>query len=135
MSLGFAFGAEGNSGYPLARLSTCLECLDSLLLHARTKQSWSKLEHEVYISDIKELPPETAVWLEAAAQSGIDVFMVDALSRTPHPTHMSFDEALELVRRLRPRRTPVLSTPCQLHWAVLSVGICLGIRMKHDIIT
>ncbi|CAE7731009.1 unnamed protein product [Symbiodinium pilosum] len=76
VSLGFAFGAEGNSGYPL-----------------------------VYISDIKELPPETAVWLEAAAQSGIDVFMVDALSRTPHPTHMSFDEALELVRRLRPRRS------------------------------
>lgn len=46
-------------------------------------------------------------FLEEAAAVGIDLFMVDALSRSGHPTHMSLDEALELVRKLRPKRTEI----------------------------
>ncbi|CAE7538282.1 unnamed protein product [Symbiodinium natans] len=75
VSLGFAFGAEGSS-YPL-----------------------------VYISDVKDVPPNTMIWLEAVGQRGIEVFIVDALARQPHPTHMSLDEALNLVRKLRPQRS------------------------------
>lgn len=43
-------------------------------------------------------------FLEEAAACGIDLFMVDALSRGGHPTHMSLDEAVALVRKLRPKR-------------------------------
>lgn len=61
-------------------------------------------EFEVYISDISAVPPETMTFLEEAAAAGIDLFMVDALSRNGHPTHMSLDEAIGLVRKLRPSR-------------------------------
>ena len=60
---------------------------------------------QVYISDIKDVPPETMSFLEEAAAVGIDLFMTDALSRKGHPTHMSLDEALQLVRKLRPARS------------------------------
>eukprot|EP00434_Breviolum_minutum_P023671 symbB.v1.2.020881.t1/scaffold1778.1/size101634/1 len=76
ISLGFAFGDRLKGGYPL-----------------------------VYISDISAVPPKTMTFLEEAAACGIDLFMVDALSRGGHPTHMSLDEAVELVRKLRPSRT------------------------------
>lgn len=59
---------------------------------------------QVYISDISAVPPKTMTFLEEAAACGIDLFMVDALSRGGHPTHMSLDEAVELVRKLRPSR-------------------------------
>lgn len=75
VSLGFAFGGRLKGGYPL-----------------------------VYISDISAVPPETMTFLEEAAAAGIDLFMVDALSRNGHPTHMSLDEAIGLVRKLRPSR-------------------------------
>ena len=58
----------------------------------------------MYISDISAVPPETMTFLEEAAAAGIDLFMVDALSRNGHPTHMSLDEAVGLVRKLRPAR-------------------------------
>ena len=61
-------------------------------------------DFEVYISDISAVPPETMTFLEEAAAAGIDLFMVDALSRNGHPTHMSLDEAIGLVRKLRPSR-------------------------------
>ncbi|CAJ1327581.1 unnamed protein product [Effrenium voratum] len=75
VSLGFAFGLR-KDGYPL-----------------------------VYISDVKEVPPKTMAFLETAAADGISLLLLDALNRTGHPTHMSLDDALALVRRLRPART------------------------------
>lgn len=41
---------------------------------------------------------------ECAAVAGVDTLVVDALRLTPHPTHMNFDEALDLVDRVAPRR-------------------------------
>ena len=36
--------------------------------------------------------------------AGIDLWIVDALRRRPHPSHASLSEALEWIERLRPRR-------------------------------
>jgi phosphoribosyl 1,2-cyclic phosphate phosphodiesterase len=36
--------------------------------------------------------------------AGIDLWIVDALRRRPHPSHASLSEALEWIERLRPKR-------------------------------
>ena len=45
------------------------------------------------------MPPESA-----AALTGLDVWIVDALRYRPHPSHFSLADALGWIERLKPQR-------------------------------
>jgi len=52
-----------------------------------------------YITDCSSVPDETWPLLE-----GLDILVLNALRHLPHPTHLSVNEALQLIGRIRPRR-------------------------------
>jgi phosphoribosyl 1,2-cyclic phosphate phosphodiesterase len=52
-----------------------------------------------YSTDLKGLPPES---IEALA--GLDVWIVDALRKAPHPSHFNLEEALDWIARIKPKR-------------------------------
>ena len=52
-----------------------------------------------YLPDVAAIPDETWPMLE-----GLDCWILDALRRTPHPTHTHLEQSLEWVARAEPRR-------------------------------
>ena len=52
-----------------------------------------------YSTDLMALPDAAFVALE-----GVEVWIVDALSPHPHPTHSHLDQTLEWIERVKPKR-------------------------------
>jgi len=57
-----------------------------------------RVEDLAYLPDVAEIPE--AVW---PTLQGLDCWVLDALRRTPHPTHAHLDLALEWIARAAPR--------------------------------
>jgi phosphoribosyl 1,2-cyclic phosphate phosphodiesterase len=52
-----------------------------------------------YLTDISDIPNESVPLL-----ADLDVLIVDALRRQPHPTHSNLENSVALVERLKPQR-------------------------------
>jgi phosphoribosyl 1,2-cyclic phosphate phosphodiesterase len=63
---------------------------------------------------------------------GLDVLIVGALRATPHPTHLSVDGAIELVRKLKPKRAYLTHTSHELDYDFTNDYLPPNIRMAYD---
>jgi phosphoribosyl 1,2-cyclic phosphate phosphodiesterase len=60
-----------------------------------------------YISDVSRIPPSTEYAISKAGAGQLDLLILDTnipWKRGPHPTHICFTEALEILKRLCPKR-------------------------------
>jgi phosphoribosyl 1,2-cyclic phosphate phosphodiesterase len=80
-----------------------------------------------YSSDVVGLPEET---FEALA--GLDVWIVDALRYTPHPTHAHVDLALSWIETLKPKRAILTNLHIDLDYAELSARLPSGVEPAFD---
>lgn len=80
-----------------------------------------------YSSDVVGLD-ETA--FEALAD--LDVWIVDALRRRPHPTHAHLDRALEWIERVKPRRAILTNMHIDLDFDTLAAELPDGVEPAYD---
>jgi phosphoribosyl 1,2-cyclic phosphate phosphodiesterase len=67
-----------------------------------------------YSCDLSTMPPESA-----AALTGLEIWIVDALRYRPHPSHFSVDDALAWIARIKPRRAILTNLHADLDYDVL----------------
>jgi phosphoribosyl 1,2-cyclic phosphate phosphodiesterase len=67
-----------------------------------------------YSVDLSTIPA-----VSQSALIGLDVWIVDALRYRPHPSHLSLDDALGWIERLKPRRAILTNLHADLDYEVL----------------
>ncbi len=67
--------------------------------HGRLRVLGFRIGGAAYLTDFSRLPEESKALL-----SGLDDLILDALRDTPHPMHLTVEQALAIVRELAPRR-------------------------------
>lgn len=80
-----------------------------------------------YLPDVAEMYPEG--W---AALEGLDVLILDALRRTPHPTHLHLEKALEWIACVAPRAAVLTNMHIDLDYATLEAETDDTITPAYD---
>lgn len=81
----------------------------------------------VYSTDFNALTEE----MEVAFQ-GVDLWIVDALRRRPHPSHPHLAQALEWIERLRPGRAVLTHMDNSMDYEALKAELPDGVEPAYD---
>jgi phosphoribosyl 1,2-cyclic phosphate phosphodiesterase len=80
-----------------------------------------------YSPDICGVPEASVALLE-----GLDVWIIDALRFTTHPSHFSVKEALAWIERLRPKRAVLTHMTADLDYEALKRELPQGVEPAYD---
>lgn len=80
-----------------------------------------------YCTDVSHVPQQSYGML-----MGLDVLVIDGLQRTPHPTHFSIDQAIEVAMRVGAQRTYLTHIAHQVRHAEVEPTLPDGVRLGYD---
>ena len=80
-----------------------------------------------YSTDLKGLPDDSVAEL-----AGLDVWIVDALRRTPHPSHFHLDETLAWIGRIKPKRAILTDMHTDMDYATLRAELPAHVEPGYD---
>ena len=80
-----------------------------------------------YLPDVAQIPDDVWPLLE-----GQDCWILDALRRTPHPTHSHLAQSLEWIARVAPRRAVLTNMHIDLDYRTLDAETPAHITPAHD---
>ena len=80
-----------------------------------------------YSADIKNLPQESL-----GLMAGLDVWIVDALRKSPHPSHFNLDEALDWIARIKPKRAILTNLHTDMDYADLCSRLPPRVEPGYD---
>jgi phosphoribosyl 1,2-cyclic phosphate phosphodiesterase len=67
-----------------------------------------------------------------AALSGLDLWIVDALRRTPHPTHSHLEQTLDWIAMYKPELALLTHMDQSMDYASLSADLPAGVAPAYD---
>jgi phosphoribosyl 1,2-cyclic phosphate phosphodiesterase len=101
------------------------------LLHGRLPILGFRVDYAghslAYCTDVSSFPPESYPLLE-----GLDVLVIDGLRYRHHPTHLSIDQALEQIERIKPRRAYLTHMAHDIKHAGLEPKLPEGVFLPYD---
>ena len=96
-------------------------------LHGRTSVYGYRIGGIAYCPDCSFIPDESRALL-----AGLDVLVLDAPLRRPHPTHFNLVQAIAEARRIGARRTYFTHISHRLHHALTNAELPDGMSLAYD---
>jgi phosphoribosyl 1,2-cyclic phosphate phosphodiesterase len=104
-----------------------LEAVPFRLAHGEIDALGFRFGAMAYTPDLNAIPPESEPFLE-----NLDLWIVDALRYTPHPSHFSLPETLEWIAKLRPRHAILTNLHTDLDFERLKSELPAHIEPAFD---
>ncbi|WP_414470984.1 MBL fold metallo-hydrolase [Microvirga sp. M2] len=142
MRFGYCFKTPAGSSYPpilemrplipgvmtsLPGPSGPVEAVPFRMLHGDIDALGFRFGSVAYAPDVSRMPEESLGYLE-----GLEVLIIDALRHTPHPTHFSVSEALDLIGKVRPKRAILTNLHTDLDYEALRRELPAAIEPAYD---
>jgi len=136
----FRYVFHGRGGYPpTATISPladeltigdiCIRTVDQP--HGGISSAGFRFDHDGasigYSTDFNVFTPDMESLFE-----GVDVWVVDALRRAPHPTHAHLATTLDAIARLRPKRAILTHMDQSMDYATLAAELPAGVEPGYD---
>jgi phosphoribosyl 1,2-cyclic phosphate phosphodiesterase len=80
-----------------------------------------------YCPDVSDFPATTVERLH-----GLDVLIIDALQLQPHPSHLSLDEALDWIDRLKPKKAVLTHMHVPLDYSAVAADTPSHVEPAYD---
>lgn len=119
---GEAFDVKGPSG--------AIPVLGFDMDHGQLQATGFRFGDVAYASDVVGLPDASKALL-----TDLDVFIVDALRYTPHPSHAHLDLALQWIEDLKPRRAVLTNLHGDMDYQTLVRTLPPGVEPAYDGLT
>ena len=116
---GESFGISGAGGE--------IEALPFRQLHGAGETLGFRFGGLAYSPDVSDLPEESVESLK-----NLDVWILDALRYTLHPSHLSVEQALDWIARVKPKRALLTHMHVDLDYAVLAEQLPPGVEPAYD---
>ncbi|CAN5158599.1 MBL fold metallo-hydrolase [soil metagenome] len=104
-----------------------ISAMPFLLHHGNINALGFRFGDVAYTPDLNGIPDESL-----AALSDLDLWIVDALRRTPHPSHFSLPETLVWIERLKPRRAVITNMHIDLDFETLKRELPANAEPAYD---
>ena len=98
--------------------------------HGRQQITGYRFGSAAYLTDMSDIPPEGMALLD-----GLDILILDALRRDPHPSHSHLERSIGFVERLKPRRAFFTHISHELDHAPTERELPDEIRLGYDGLT
>ncbi len=97
------------------------------LMHGRMRMLGYRFGSLAYLTDCNAVPDEAWPLL-----AGVDILVLDALRETPHATHFSVGEALEVASRIGARQTVLTHMTHDLGYVATCARLPQGVTLAYD---
>jgi phosphoribosyl 1,2-cyclic phosphate phosphodiesterase len=104
-----------------------IDGLPLTLQHGSIEALGFRVGNVAYTPDVSNISEATLEQLE-----GLDIWIVDALRRTPHPSHFSLPETLMWIERVKPRRAILTNLHIDLDYDTLKSELPVNIEPAFD---
>jgi len=104
-----------------------VDCVPFELDHGDMQALGFRFGDCAYSPDVVGIPDQSRGWLE-----GLDLWIVDALRYTPHPSHFHLAQTLEWIARLKPARAVLTNLHTDLDYQRLAAELPGGTMPAYD---